>query len=54
MTATLRERRMEHAAEDVVRLERSMDARSARMECGFWDLLNGDLFVKCQGTYYDI
>lgn len=36
ITKTFRERRIEHAAEDAVRLERSIDARSARIECGFW------------------
>jgi len=30
-----KERRAEHAAEDEVRFERSIDARSARIELGF-------------------
>lgn len=36
MTDILRERSMEHAAEEAVRFERSMDARSARMDWGFY------------------
>ena len=35
MTETFMERRVEQAAEDAVRFDSIIDARSARMECGF-------------------
>ena len=35
MTETLRDKRVEQAADDAVRFDSSIDARSARMESGF-------------------
>jgi len=35
MAETLRDKRAEQAADDAVRFDSSIDARSARMECGF-------------------
>jgi len=35
MTRTLRVKRVEQAADDAVRFDSSIDARSARMECRF-------------------
>jgi len=33
---TFKESIAEHAAEDAVRFDRSIEARSARIDCGFW------------------
>ena len=35
MTETLMDKRAEQAADDAVRFDSSIEARSARMECGF-------------------
>jgi len=35
------ERSVEQATEDAVRFERSIDARSARMDVGFWNDFRG-------------
>lgn len=35
MTETLMDKRVEQAVDDAVRFDSSIDARSARMECGF-------------------
>ena len=35
MTDTLIDKRVEQAADDAVRFDSSIDARSANMECGF-------------------
>jgi hypothetical protein len=46
MTDILRERSTEHAVEDAVRFERSMDARSARMDWGFYVFYEGMFWSK--------
>jgi hypothetical protein len=35
MTETFMDKRVEQAADDAVRFDSSIDAKSARMECGF-------------------
>lgn len=48
MTETLRDKRVEQAADDAVRFDKSIEARSAKMECGFYV---GD-FVKIYPLFF--
>lgn len=53
MTGIVMERTIEQAVEEDVRLERSIDAKSARIEWGFWEELRSVL--RGTGwTYNDI
>ena len=53
MTETLRDNRVEQAADDAVKFDSSIDARSARVDCGFYirDIVKNVFVEKKKRAY---